>query len=749
MVAITSTARNVERAQRQLYASSSQADISYWLWDAPPSLTTLLQGDARIAAVELRWVYSTKWRADGRWADLELVGVADTPQVNAFELVAGNPPAAGELLLDASAEALLGGADLARLIGDTLVYRDQDGRERTLTVSGLSRSPSYLSSAITRVAVGYTLPELVQRLLGARGGNQLLLRLHDPADARDVDEYIVRLLRRQGIAAGAAQFRSLENYPGRRELDALLSVMALFSALGLGLSAFLVANTLAAIVAEQTDEIGTLKALGATRGQIVTLYALEALLYGAAGTALGLVAGVLLGWRLLVWIGALANATVRFQLAPEGLALGLLVGIGVALLGGLVPALQGARLSVADALRSYGIRSDYGKSWLDRALVQLQWLPPLASLALRSLSRRAARSVLTLAVVALSTAALLGALATRDSVNGSIDAIYRTYAADAWVSLGRGVSPQFAALFTTIEGVQSAEAWTLADGAVAETPARLWGIPSETLLYRYVLREGRWYRPDEPDAVVLSAELADAGGWHVGDRVPVWYRQAVRRCDVVGIAIDNTIFLGGGLSGKVLMPRDSLLRMLGAAGRVNFFALGLSSREASATDAVLARVETRLAAYAPTVQPVYVEVASAQQASQLLTLALVAMVIIVSLVGAFWILNTITLNVLDRRREIAVMRSMCATDGALVLMHLAEGLALGGLGWLAGVALGWPLAQLFVQQMSRVLFALDLRFTADMVALSAGVALLSAVLSSLAPALASARSSTAAALRYE
>ena len=106
-------------------------------------------------------------------------------------------------------------------------------------------------------------------------------------------------------------------------------------------------------------------------------------------------------------------------------------------------------------------------------------------------------------------------------------------------------------------------------------------------------------------------------------------------------------------------------------------------------------------------------------------------------------------RLLDRRREIAVMRSMGATDGALVLMHLAEGLALGALGWLAGVALGWPLAHLFVQQMSRVLFALDLCFTAGMVALSAGVTLLSAVLSSLAPALAAARSSTDAALRYE
>jgi len=503
------------------------------------------------------------------------------------------------------------------------------------------------------------------------------------------------------------------------------------------------------MVAEQIDEIGTLKVIGATRAQVVGVYLLEALAYGLAGTLVGWAGGVLIGWRLLVWIGSLANAAVGFRVAPEGLLLGLVVGVGVSLLGGLAPALQGARISVAEALGSYGIRSDYGRGWLDRQLVRIRWLPPLASLALRSLSRRAMRSALTLAVVALSAAALIGALATRTSVSAAIDDIYSTYVADAWVSLGRGVSPGFADLLTTVEGVRDAEAWAPADGAIGESQARLWGLPADTTLYRYVLREGRWFRGDEPNAVVLSAELADAGGWRTGDEVWLWYRQQLRRSEVVGIAIDNTIFLGGTLSGKVFMPRDTLLRMQGAQNSVYFFALELDSHEPTQVELILARLETRFASYQLTSQPVYVEIESAQEASRLLTLALIAMVLIVSLVGAFGILNTITLNVLDRRREIAVMRSMGATNGALVLMHLAEGLALGLLGWVAGVALSYPLARVFVQQMASVLFALELRLPPVLVALSGAFTVGLALLSSMVPALAAARSSTSAALRYE
>lgn len=752
LVAITSTARNVTRAQREIYANTSQADITYWVWDAPASLATLLRADPRIAEAELRLTYPTRWRAGGGWMDIELVGLDDFAQVriNQFELLEGRAPNSGEIVIEAS--ALLSRSALQPTglgPGAEITYRDQNGRERPLKISGVSRSPSYLSSSITRVAVGYVPATFLRRMMDISGSNQLLIVLHDPGDSQRVVERINRLLRRQGIQAGAPKVRDPLRFPGKRELDALLVVMSIFSGMSLLLSALLVINTLSANVLEQINEIGILKALGGRRWQVLLIYLLEALAYGLAGTALGIVAGIIGGWRLLAWIASLGNATATFRLAPEGLALGVLVGIGCALLAGLIPALQGMRVSVKQALESYGISSDYGQGWLDRALQRLRCLSPLIVMALRNLVRRKARSALTLLVLALSTAAFLSAAATRDSVNTAIGDIYRTYGADAWVWLGEAVGTQFAASFRSVEGVRAAEGWLIADGTVDLAEARLLGIPPESTLYRQVMREGRWYEAGEPDGVVLSAELADARRIRVGDRVEVQTRGQARSLSVIGIAIDNTIFLGGTLSGKAFLPRATLGLLLGQEDSVSLFALGLASREPQVADEILARVERRFQRWKPGVQPVYAEIEAAQEASRLLTLGLAAMVLVVALVGSLGILNTLSLNVLERRREIAVLRAMGAVDVALVLTFLAEGLALGALGWLLGLAIGYPSGRLFTAQLERVLFSLRFILSARMILMSAAFTLGLALVASVGPALAAAHTSASSALRYE
>jgi len=745
LVAITSTARNVVRAQHELFDATSQADITYWVWDAPTRLATTLRANPRIADAELRLAHVTRWRAGGSWMDIELVGLDDLSQVrlNRFELLKGRYPSAGEVLLEISASQEAGVE-----VGDEIIYRDQGGRERTLLVSGISASPSYLSSSITKLAVGYVPATFLRRLMNISGNNQLFIRLHDPRDAQAVARYVDRLLRQQGLQAGAPEIRQPDEFPGKRELDALIVVMFIFSALGLVLSSLLVINTLSASIAEQIGEVAILKAIGATRRQILFLYLLEALAYGLLGTPLGILAGAVGGWRLLVWIGSLGNAAVRFRLAPEGVLLGLGVGLGVSLVAGLAPALQGMRVSIREALESYGIRSDYGEGWLDRQLQRLK-LPPLAALALRNPSRRRTRTLLTLLVIALSTAAFLGATATRDSVNSAIADIYTTYYADAWTWLDRSVSTQFEESFLAVEGVYAAEGWVIANGIVKLAEARLWGLPADSTLYRQVMREGRWFRPDEPEAVVLSAELADDQGIRVGERVIVQANGRSRTLTVVGIAVDNTIFLGGTLAGKAFIPRASLARLLGQEDGVNLFALGIASRERQVADEILANVERKFRAYGPGVQPVYAEIESAREASRLLTLGLAAMVLIVALVGALGILNTLTLNVTERRREIAVMRAVGATNAALILSFLAEGLALGSLGWLIGLAIGYPAGQLFTAQLSRVLFTLPFVLSARAILGSIVFTLGLAVLSSLGPALGAAHTPASAGLRYE
>ena len=746
LVAIMSTSRNITRAQRDLFASTSQADITYWVWDAPPSLVPLLEADPRIAKAELRVTYGTRWRAGGSWMAVELVGSDDLDQVgiNQFELVEGRHPKVGEILLDISASR-----EAAVAIGSEIAYRDEHGRERFLRLSGVSQSPSYLSSKITNMAVGYVPAPFLRRMMSISGSNQLLIRLRDSREAQRVAERVNRLLRRQSLQAGSPEIRRPGQFPGKRELDALIVIMFLFSTLGVLLSSFLVANTLSATVAEQIGEIGILKAIGATRWQILLIYLLEALGYGLVGTLLGVIVGALGGWRLLVWMGSLGNAKVGFQLAPEGVISGLVVGLGIALLGALMPALRGMKVPVKEALESYGISADYGQGWLDHCLERLRGIPPLAAMAVRNLSRRKGRSALTLLVVSFATAAFIGAATTRDSVNAAIADIYSTYHADAWAWLGESVSSQFEDSLTTVDGVHAAEGWAIANGIVGFAEARLWGIPARSTLYREAMLKGRWFREDEPDAVVVSTELADDQRISLGDRVEIQVQGQARFFRVVGIAIDNTIFLGSTLTGKAFLPRSTLAGMLRQQGHASLFALGLASREPRIADEILAEVEHKFRRWRPLVQPVYAEIEAAREASRLLILALVAMLVLIAFVGSMGILNTLTLNVLERRREIAVMRAIGATNAALVLTFVMEALALGGLGWFLGLVIGYPCGRLLTRQLGQVLFSLEFVFSPQAVLGSLAFTLTLAVVSSIAPALAAAHTRAATALRYE
>ena len=314
LVAILSTARNITRWQRVIFANTSQADMTYAIADAPARLAPALQADPRIDQAELRLTYLTRWRNGPSWMDIELVGIDAFEQVrlNRFELVEGTFPKVGEVLIDVSAARPAG-----IVPGSEIAYQDPHGRTRYLRVSGISRSPSYLSSTITQTAVGYVPASFLRRMLERSGNNQLLIKLHDPRDATRVAKRLDRFFRRQGLPAGPPEIRSADQFPGKRELDALIVIMFLFSAMGLILSAFLVINTLSASVAEQINEIGILKTLGATRPQILTIYLLEALAYGAIGSFLGIIAGNTLGWRLLVWIGSLGNATVGFRVRTQ------------------------------------------------------------------------------------------------------------------------------------------------------------------------------------------------------------------------------------------------------------------------------------------------------------------------------------------------------------------------------------------------------------------------------------------------
>lgn len=182
------------------------------------------------------------------------------------------------------------------------------------------------------------------------GYSSLALRLSDPSMRPAFDQEIRRNPQMQlQLNEERAYYEGQAGLVGPA-MWALAGFVAIVMGVGASFGAM---NTMYAIVAARTREIGTLRALGFSRLSVLTAFVLEssllALVGGLLGCALALPANGL--------TGATANATFSelafaFQITPPillgGMAFALLMGVA----GGLLPAFRAARLPIASALRA-------------------------------------------------------------------------------------------------------------------------------------------------------------------------------------------------------------------------------------------------------------------------------------------------------------------------------------------------------------------------------------------------------------
>ncbi len=750
LVAITSTSKNMAQAQAAAYNNNSQQDMRWWLGIAPNNVQAAVEQVPNVAEAELRATYYTKWYSAGAWRDIRFIGIHSFSdmRVNKVDLVEGRWPGRGEVALESSVRAMLPVA-----IGDEVVYRAGPGNEsRRLAVVGFAMSPSYPSASIIGTSVAYTLNDEVHKMYGANGDNQLLVRLKDFSSAvrADTRRDIERVFAKRNLAFGSYFERNPEDYVGKRQLDALVTLMTVFSIVGLVISSFLVANTLAAVISEQMSEIGAMKAVGATSGKVIGIYLVAGAMYGVVGTVLGLGLGVFGGHALLLYLGGLFNLTIGgISVDPIDLLQGVAVGVGVTTLAAFLPAWRGTSITVRKALDSYGINATYGQGWTDRLLQRMSRLPRMPAMAVRNLARRKVRNLITVGAIGLATAAFLAAQGTSDSVNYSIDNAYSVYGVDAWIWFQQPVGQTFASTLRSVPEVLEAEPWASTSAYVADTRVTMWGLPPNTNLYLHPLTQGRWFRDDEPQAAVISSRFGGGKKYEVGDALEVTVGGRDTWLTIVGVVNDNAQGLQSSSKGKIFVPLDTASRLMHRAGAADFFAVRFDKSDGPSVEQTLARIERKFHTLEPGMLAAYADKESSLEAGKILTILLYAMTVIVGTIGGIGIANTLTLNVLERRREIGVMRSLGARDRHLVQAFLTEAVLMGGAGFLLGLLLGVPFARGLVWLMSTVLFPLDFRLPLTVVGSALVFTLLLTTVAAVGPALAAARMKVSQALRYE
>ena len=138
-----------------------------------------------------------------------------------------------------------------------------------------------------------------------------------------------------------------------------------------------------------------------------------------------------------------------------------------------------------------------------------------------------------------------------------------------------------------------------------------------------------------------------------------------------------------------------------------------------------------------------------QNQFQVLYLLLYAVAAIVALVGILGLFSTLTTSVLERRREIGVLRSLGATGARVAAVFWIEGLALAGIAWALAVVIGLPAAYAFVSLIGAVLIDIGFAFNPLNLLPMLIFTFVIATLASVIPALGAARLRVAETLRYE
>jgi ABC-type lipoprotein release transport system permease subunit len=235
------------------------------------------------------------------------------------------------------------------------------------------------------------------------------------------------------------------------------------------------------------------------------------------------------------------------------------------------------------------------------------------------------------------------------------------------------------------------------DAELRGEEAFLWGVPREPLV-RIDLADGRWFGAAEERGrervAVIERNLAQIAGVAVGDRVTLKTAAGAARFLVVGIATNQQE------DGTVLfVPLTTLRDVLGQPTGVSTFWIRTTSPDDALVDRTTSLVEDRLTALGYDVgdEITYVEERNEVAANRSLTttIALLGFVIVaMSMVG---LANAITMSILERTREVGILRCIGARARDVRRIFAAEGLVLAAAGWLVGIPVGYALDRLLVR----------------------------------------------------
>jgi putative ABC transport system permease protein len=682
----------------------------------------------------------------------------DDIQVDRLVFESGSSTLAdGEIYLERQ-----GAAGMGFKVGDTVTMTLNNGQTKTLRLAGTVHDVQANPYNFNGSTSGFVTPATMEALGGSNLNNFVNLVTSgshtDASHVRQMAEQVAEVVTANGITVNNVNVNRPGQPPAQSTLDTVMALMSALSILVVLLSTFLVTNTVSALMGQQVRQIGVMKALGATLFQVMGVYIGLVLAFGMLALLIGIPLGGLAAYALTRWLIGMLNANASpFAIPLEAILVQVFIGLVVPVLGALIPVIGGARRTIRQAISSYGLDASGKPGALDRLLEVLPWLPRPLILSLRNTFRRKARLVLTLATLTLGGAIFIAMLGVRESMNAEINQSFSYYQSDVNAIFSRNYpSTELKAAVADLQDVRASETWNSLNANVVRPDGEntdlviLYVPPDDTRLLKATMLEGRWLQAGEADAIVVSNHFMKLRpDVKIGDTIQLRYNKKDVPFRVVGFFRIAGTFLAP----FTYITPAGLAAIGGDPALANQLKLMTDLHTQAYQEQVLQAVQARFTALdlQATLSTGQELITQQRALINLLISLLLVMGVLIAVVGGLGLMGTMGMNVLERTREIGVLRSIGAENGTIFQLVLVEGALIGLISWGLSALVAIPITQFLDKSLGQALMTVPITyiFSTQGLLIWLGVVLLLSTLASLLPARSAVRLTIRDVLAYE
>jgi len=636
-------------------------------------------------------------------------------QINTYRLLSGTIPASNnEMLIERTGNRL---ADIS--LGKNYPITIPGFGTTVMKISGIVHDPGQAPSWMEGLLYGYVSAGFAKsmHISGIKPELKFTIRTNKydiPTIEKQMSKTIA-FLESKHIKIIRTEILTPGRHIHQSQMDSLMFLLQMFGVLALILSCFLIINMIMAIMAKETRQIGVMKAIGAGTGKITSIYISIVFIFGFIATLIALPLGFMAGRGYAQFVASMLNFELFNQQISHGvLFFQIAIGTILPVLVAFVPIYRASRISVREALSDYGIDDAVSlKSAHSQRLASKLKLSNTTLLAIRNTFRRKGRLVLTLITLVLGGAVFISAFNIRTSLKDTVNSRFTSQRYDISMFLSKGIDEaDFCASLDSLPFVSGYETWGYAKATriVVDKPESelmdVKVVPLQTELFVPEVMSGKWLSGNASEVVVNHVFQAKYPDVALGSEISLKVNGKIQTFKVGGCI--RELFSGA----TVYVSKSVLAQWPQMQGKTNSALIAFKGND------------TNISAYSDQLEqwiktknyPVSLVFRKDQYKERVvehlvvITSMLIMVTLLLIIVGGLGLITTMGINIVERLRELSILRAIGVNNRKLYQLTLTEGFLIGVMSWALAVVVSVPVSYYLGNKFFEIFFETTLNF---------------------------------------